>query len=542
MPASTALKVRPRAWILLLLLLVAARLPSLMQPAGGDQNLYTYVGQRILAGGVPYLDAWEQKPPAVFFVYAFFWRIWPHESVVAAADLVAAGGVAWLLVLLGRRFFTPGAGFGAAAVFLLLGHPGLQRLSGMMVRSQCETFIALAIAMALVLATAPSRRSWHLPLAGVWLAVAFWLKYNAAVYALPVGLAAISSPAQTGRDLRWLASTLGKMALGFAAVSIIAIAYFAVNGALGDLWRATVDYNVRYSGETYGGIGHAVGYVAGLPFQRVRVDALWFLGGLGAVGLLPEIRRDRSAGIVLVWLAAAILSIAINGSRGLPQYFVQAAPALALAAAGGIHAVWGRPIVWRAAVVLALVAALWRVGDEPTAWWRPRLFGLPQLAGNIRFDVRYGLGGDIPRAQYLERFGGTGEDGKFSALAVEELAELVRRETRPGDYIYVFGFASGGVYAKSGRVSSSRFFWSRPIVIEFAAGTPGYGSTGLLADLERSPPAIIAIQKRDWRIGEPNVPDSIEFFRDHQGLRSFVERSYTPVSDGVVFALWRRRV
>ena len=149
--------------------------------------------------------------------------------------------------------------------------------------------------------------------------------------------------------------------------------------------------------------------------------------------------------------------------------------------------------------------------------------------------------GRISRTAYLERFGGTGADGKFSALAVEALADLVRRETRPTDRIYVFGFASGGVYAKSLRWSSSRFFWSRPVVIEFEAGTPGYGSAGLLADLERQPPAIVALQKRDWRIGEAHVPNSIEFFLGHPALRTWLESQYVPVEDGVVFAVWRRR-
>ncbi len=48
--------------------------------------------------------------------------------------------------------------------------------------------------MALVLATRPEKRPWHLPLAGAWLAVAVWLKYNAIVYALPIGMAAAVWP------------------------------------------------------------------------------------------------------------------------------------------------------------------------------------------------------------------------------------------------------------------------------------------------------------------------------------------------------------
>src|SRR5262245_31300589 len=155
MQAPQAPTTRTRAWLLVVLMLVAMRLPSLVQPAGGDQNLYAYLGQRVIDGGVPYRDAWDQKPPAVFFVYAFLWRIWPNESVVAASDLAAAALVAWLLVILGRRLFSEGAGYTAAALFLLLGDPWLQRLSGLNVRAQCETFIALAVTTALVLAASP---------------------------------------------------------------------------------------------------------------------------------------------------------------------------------------------------------------------------------------------------------------------------------------------------------------------------------------------------------------------------------------------------
>jgi hypothetical protein len=55
---------------LLFCALVAVRVPSLAQPAGADQGLYAYVGQRILAGELPYRDAWDQKPPAIHYTYA----------------------------------------------------------------------------------------------------------------------------------------------------------------------------------------------------------------------------------------------------------------------------------------------------------------------------------------------------------------------------------------------------------------------------------------------------------------------------------------
>src|SRR5688572_1635512 len=109
-------------WLGLVLAALALRLPSIVQPAAGDQGLYLYEAQRVLAGDVPYRDVWDQKPPGIAFLYAALWRIWPHESVVPIADLAAAGCVAWMLIVLGRRRGDH-VGYFAAGLFLVLGDP-----------------------------------------------------------------------------------------------------------------------------------------------------------------------------------------------------------------------------------------------------------------------------------------------------------------------------------------------------------------------------------------------------------------------------------
>ena len=267
----------------LLALLLLLRVPSLVEPAGGDQGLYAYEAKRILAGDVLYRDAWDQKPPAIAFVYAAFLRIWPHESVVPAADLVAAAGVAALLVAIGRRRFSAPVGFGAAALFLAFGDPSLQRLSGIYVRGQCEPFVALAVTAALAIIASHARKSWHFVVAGMWLALAIWLKYNAVTYALPVAAAVWLWRSDWDQGWRGVARDLAWVAAGVALVSMAFIGYFATHGALHDLKLATIDYNLRYSDETYAGLASILTYPFKLPFERARVEMLWFLGGLGAV-------------------------------------------------------------------------------------------------------------------------------------------------------------------------------------------------------------------------------------------------------------------
>src|SRR5262249_27226757 len=109
-------------------LLLPGRLPSLAQPMGAAQGLYASVGERILAGDVPYRDAWDQKPPAVHFTYALLRVFWKSDAVVAAADLVVAGAVGWLLFVLGNALAGRPAGTLSALLFLFLSNPSFPRV------------------------------------------------------------------------------------------------------------------------------------------------------------------------------------------------------------------------------------------------------------------------------------------------------------------------------------------------------------------------------------------------------------------------------
>ena len=521
----------PLWMIALLLALAALRLPAFVEPAGHDQSLYLYIGQRLLDGGVPYVDAWDQKPPLVYGIYAALWIIWPYESVVALADLLGAAVTAYLLVGIGRRTFGGRTGGWAAAVFLLGSHPSLTRLSGVYVRGQCEVFIAAAVAAALFVLAHERRTIWRSLLAGLWLGIAIWIKFNAVAYALPIAIAAWHWDSSS-RDLTTWLKDLIVVATGVAIVSAVAMTYFAAHNGIEALKLATIDYNVSYAREGFVGTSGPLAYLFRLPIERASAELLWFLGGAGAAALLLAGRGvpRGSSLVVLGWIAAALVSITIN-ARNLPQYFVQAAPALACAAAiGGAWAMHRSAITrWLAMAVIA--AGLWRVGVSPN----PIRFGeMPELAANLAFDVNY-LRGRMSRQDFLARFKGA---QKYDALEVDRLTSLVRTTTAESDRIFVFGF-SPGVYAFSGRESASRFFWSRPVIIEFAAARRGYGSTGLLHDLQQRPPALVALQKQDW--GGPGEPHSHDFFLANTGLRLWLESGYTRESESSMFSVWRRK-
>lgn len=529
------------AWALVIVLLLGLRVPAFARPTGGDQGLYTYIAQRVMHGGVPYRDAFEQKPPAIFLIYGVGQLVWRQPSVSAFVDLIASALGAWLLWRLGRRMFGGRVGEGAALLYVLLADPGIQRLGGMNVRGQCEVFIGVAVLAAMVLALDAGARTGRLIAAGLWVGIAVWLKYNAIVYGLPVALAAALGGSNRFEWRRLIAAGTW-IAGGIAAVSAVFLLYFAVTSGLTDLWIDTILYNLRYSGETYASALQAFGYIVMMPIERGHVSGLWYLGLLG-LGLLVALRTQWRWTIVTgVWIAVAIVSIALNGKRGgtgLPQYFLQALPALALAGAGGLAAAWRarqtRPAL---AVVAALgiIAGAWRVGDEGD-WTRPRLFGVPQAIENLALDLRY-LRGTMTRDQYLARFD-RGDGGKLSPQSVEHLADRIAA-TPSSDTSLVFGFSAGSVLSRAERVSASRLFWSRVVVLEFAADRPGYGSRAFFDDVQRSRPAIVALQKHDWGLAE-TIPDSIDFFLNHPQLRPWLDAHYVPDYEDGAYAVWRRR-
>lgn len=505
-----------RLFLALAGVLIIVRLPSLVQPMGADQGLYAYVGERILAGEIPYKDAWDHKPPAVHYTYAALRAIWPHESAVPAADLLLAVLLAGLLLALGTRLAGAATGRAAALLYLAFSDPSFHGMAGVSVRAQCESFIAAAIAGALLLTVGAKPTAWKHLGAGVLLGIAFAFKYNAIVYglALLVALWALR---------RFSLAAFVQMALGTLAVPLALFFVFLARGGVRDLYAATITYNLQYSGETYRGALDFARYLFTFPVAHARVDALWLVGGAGCAVLLIGAFWNRPRAIAPAWVAAACLTIAINSSRGLPQYFIQVLPALALAAAWAATVLWTRKRALNLAALALVALGVWRVND------------FSRFAENVLHDARHATG-RITREAYLARFGDR-EQRKYSALAMVELGEFIRTRTRPEDRMYVFGFSSGA-YLHAQRASASRFFWSRPVIVNFNAPDARYGVAGLRADLERTQPAIVALQVRDWW---PDVQNSAEFFLSTPLLAEWLSTHYERTAGPAGFDIWVRR-
>ena len=167
--------------------LLVVRLPSLVQPMGADQGLYAYVGERIRAGGLPYRDAWDQKPPAIHFTLRRpCARVWPSDARRAGAPIsLAAAAVAWLLYRLAGASRSPAGRRGRGAPVPAAVEPGVHAAVAASVcgavrdvhRGRRHRRVRSALARSSREGPATSRRMLG---AGVLFGLAFAFKYNAA--------------------------------------------------------------------------------------------------------------------------------------------------------------------------------------------------------------------------------------------------------------------------------------------------------------------------------------------------------------------------
>ncbi len=72
---------------------------------GRDQAIYSVVARTMLDGGAPYKDAWDFKPPGIFFVYALARSLFGGSvhSIRILEGLVLLSGIG-AFAILSRRF------------------------------------------------------------------------------------------------------------------------------------------------------------------------------------------------------------------------------------------------------------------------------------------------------------------------------------------------------------------------------------------------------------------------------------------------------
>jgi dolichyl-phosphate-mannose-protein mannosyltransferase len=457
---------------LFLVVSVAVLLPN--HPAGRDPaedaGVFFYAAQRLLAGGAPYRDIWDHKPPGVYFVDAVGLLIDGRTGVwlVQLAFLVAAA-------LLGYRALRREFGQTAALVGSLAWLVALPRLFLEYGQTSFVEFYALPLqfgALVLLREIRPLTTARAVAI-GVLGGAAFLLKPTLVGIWIAIALVVLLH-----RRRHALVPVVAIAVGGLVSLAIV-VAWAAASGVLNEMIDQAVIYNRAYS--AFAPLSERVDSV--LSGLRLTLPSGLAVVAVGA-WLYAVMTRRFAPPLLGVALAAFPIELALSTwGRGYHYYFIAWLPSMAVLAAFAVSE-WQR-------IASARIA-------------RPMLV-LAVLAMSV-----------LP-AFLVTRLAFTTDDGRFRSAAA-----YVASNSHPSDTVLIWG-SHAEVLFLAERRSPTRY------VYQYAAlSTRGYATVirvnEFLLDLQRARPALILDASRESFVTPP---------LDLAGLRAWVspEAQYAPLPE-----------
>jgi 4-amino-4-deoxy-L-arabinose transferase-like glycosyltransferase len=286
-------------------------LPLLSYPFSYDQAVFADIADVMIRGGTVYRDAWEHKPPGVYYVYylAFvlfgrdFWA--PRLMEVLAIGVASAG-----LVRTAQRWF----GSTAAGVVSALALPLLYLQLGKN-SAQPESFQIPLLIWAMAcwpIESDPGRVGLRSITSGVLLSLAVMFKTPVVTIAIVFWLDRLI---QDWRNEGWrekLRPVL-LLTLGLSSAPLAVLAYYSARGAFPEVWDALIVFPIEYNRWSLGRVS-----VSSIVLYREWIDRLLPAAALMLllVGLVRGLRfRRRDTVRWIGVLAGAWANMSIQATR-----------------------------------------------------------------------------------------------------------------------------------------------------------------------------------------------------------------------------------
>ncbi|HUI88571.1 MAG TPA: glycosyltransferase family 39 protein [Anaerolineales bacterium] len=319
--------------VLLALLIIVLALIVLSQANPGlslpdrDYGIFSYIGQQIVLGKLPYKDAWDHKPPAVFYAdalglwmaHGLRWGIWAIEFLCLAAAI-------WLSYILIKKLWGVFPALCAIAIWTFGLNITLQ--GGNTTEEFPLPLHFLALILFLRLVESPET-AWDGLFIGLAFSVSFLFRANNAMIETAVVLTLWLIWIFQRNFLVLLRQMIG-MALGALLPTLLTSFYFWRLGLFKAMFDASITYNVIYSETKFNG---ASALIAGL--RNLGLVAWVGLIGYGVV-LFLLIRHWRAKtkppAMLILLLIGCPFAVAVTdpAQRNYAHYFANWLPFIAL--------------------------------------------------------------------------------------------------------------------------------------------------------------------------------------------------------------------
>ncbi|MBT3190313.1 MAG: hypothetical protein HN736_11335 [Anaerolineae bacterium] len=326
---------------LIILVQLSSLIPS-THSAGRDSGIFLYIGNLILDGKVPYIDAWENKGPLVFYINALGlllgagsrWGVWGIEFFFL-----------FFTALAGYKLFKKAFGLLPAIFGIVIWVLSMSKVQqgGNLTEQYSLLFSFIGIACYLWGIGKPQMRRFDF-----FLGLSFGLNFLLRPNNVGVQLAIIFSFfAFSILESNWklFFQRIIYISLGSFLIILPALLYFASVNALDELFKIVFIFNFQYSSE-FSVAQILRGFIQGCSYFNFWIISLSLIGYLWM--LVKFIRRsDKKSidakfhfAIFLYWPFEIILS-SFSG-RNYPHYFITWTPIIGILSAYGFKEILER--------------------------------------------------------------------------------------------------------------------------------------------------------------------------------------------------------
>jgi hypothetical protein len=343
------------ALALFAVLALLARLWSLQMPLSEDAGAYLYVADTIRDGGLPYVDAADNKGPLTYLLFGALDIVSGSSTTALRLTLVLACALTALAVAARvRRAAGDWAALAAGVAMAILGSTPFLEGDDL----NTEQYGVLPLAVAWWLAARGGVRS--AAAAGALVAAAVLMNVGFVVLAPVIALELWFSWPE-GRARSFAAAAAGALVL-----AAIPLTWLLLSGALDDMWTQVIDK----AGIAVGGEVNARGF-DDTPLFDVPTKIPFLIGAAGAALALARPALRLAGASALVWILICWLRVKLAQYEFAHHYYL-AVPGVAAGMALGGAALWtlldARPGLRMAAFAAAAVVAallVWRYIGEP---------------------------------------------------------------------------------------------------------------------------------------------------------------------------------
>lgn len=542
--------------IIILVLIVAA--PILTYPMGRDQGMYANIGKMILAGGTPYIDMWDIKPPPIYYVYAAGIGIFGESTAAIRAidlSLIPLGMIGLYaigLMIQGKRY-----GVLAALLYGVFyfneDFPSLtQNDSLVTVPMIWAAYAALRAAR-----TEPLTRSaflWSLS-TGALCGIILWFKQYFAFFVIALVIFQVMSRWRKNQKMKVITlDALGFICGGLLTGGVLLV-YFWSQGMVTEMLiiaEGTAAYNAQ-------GRGADVPTPSLLDFFYFKwlvwgpllvLVGLWFVWKIGQFinGIYKRTRYIASLhnsatfdtsekapsilrwgiSLILLWLASG-LAFVLAQSLGFDTHWIPMLPPLALLGADVLNRV-----IEKSAQVPSILQWGGAFGVEKIVSSLILLVFLGTLAGTTWGRAWYTVTGQETQVAYFDRF-------QANDLKPEETLQVVaylRERVVPNDTLFVWGFRPEVAYM-AGLRPATRYQAQFPLV---APWYPLEWQQNNVDLLWAAMPPYALILEDDFMPWVTSIDaDSHTILQDYTELNNWLIANYDRVDEIGDFLIWQRK-